>query len=709
MPRVRRLHLHLACASLATLGLLACRTTSSKIPLDKLTTEEPVSHKGEAREAVEPLPVERPTDLLPPEVAIMAEAINPAAVLAMIPALDKYPAVDEARIELSAELGGDITDAEQWDELGLDSHKPAGVGMLDIASESMFMYVSLADEAAFERTLSRVADMIGEAETMSSTELGDARIHRLNSHLSVVVREKIAMLVFVDEPEIAPRDYGVMVATIDPRDSLSHAERFSWARQQLESADDGMFYIEPSGLLRQLEQERKVSREFGLRRATEALAHARKTGAPPAEIREFERRLEEERRWVRDRAQRRAAEDEQLETLIAPIEAVVGAADLREDGIVAHGRLRIPAEALLRRLFIAPEHESPLLTALDEPPVVAFDGRIDLQVMLEFVDLMARADGTTIGSASAGLLKATGVDVLVDVFPALSGEGGFAITKRHEPNFQQLDKLGQSLGFAAHLGLRDPDAIRVVLDRIARSKLMTGRLVRAKRGGGWVLHMLGWHDVEIDIVGDRLIATTDPKLIRRVRNAQPGTQAKPLAAVEHPFRGPLVTPALRMYTRWSGLAVFEAREPWTPDAQSMLNDINTHGTLSAAEAAKVPHSREYKRKFKELEKIVAERNEITRRQSAREFEHLYAATTKLGDAGMQIEPLADGIGVEAQWRCSPGMTPFELGFTWYGLATTGGGDDWSEQQRLSNRAYAVAEELRNIRQADLDAAAAKRK
>ena len=79
MIRSTRPQLRLASVSFAALGLLACRTPSSKIPLEKLSADEQADQQGETREAIEPLPVERPTDLLPPEVAVMAEAIDPSA------------------------------------------------------------------------------------------------------------------------------------------------------------------------------------------------------------------------------------------------------------------------------------------------------------------------------------------------------------------------------------------------------------------------------------------------------------------------------------------------------------------------------------------------------------------------------------------------------------------------------------------------------
>jgi hypothetical protein len=699
-PKVR-----LVSCSFAVLGLLACRTPSSKIPLEKLSADEQGDQQGETREAIEPLPVERPTDLLPPEVAVMAEAIDPSALLALLGPLDKYQELDSARAELRGQLGADIFDAEQWDELGIDSHKPAGIGMLDVASEAFFAYLSLVDEAKFEQTLLRVVDMVGAREEFASTEVAGSRVYRLNREVNVVVRDRIALLLFADDPDAVPRDYVVTAATIDPRESLGHSEQFVWARQQLQAADDGMLFINPPELLAQIGREQSND-DYGVRYAEEELARARAAGESPQVIRDREARLEEERRWQREREAERAGERELVSALFGSITGFVGAADLRNDGIVAHARLLIPSPSLLRRMFLAPEHESPLLTALGEPPVFALDGRVDLQVLLEAVELIARAEGQTLDTLNREIKVETGVDVVLGVIPTLTGEGGIMLTETRKPDVKKLGEVQKSLGLAGHAGLKDPEAMRRLLDGIARDKLLAGALARSKRGDGWVLSVPKWREVELSIVGDRLVVATDSKLAGRIRNAERGSQADALALTEHPLRGPLANPAARMYWRMIGFVLLDSREPWKQDAESMLYDMNTHHSLTPDEAAKVPRSRDFKNKLGELQKAVDDLNAYNVRRAQREFEQELALAEGFGDLGMQVEPLVDGLGLTANWRFAKGTTPLELGFMVFRIDS---GTDWDEYERLNTRTYELVNELRAIRQADLDAAAANRK
>jgi hypothetical protein len=221
-----------------------------------------------------------------------------------------------------------------------------------------------------------------------------------------------------------------------------------------------------------------------------------------------------------------------------------------------------------------------------------------------------------------------------------------------------------------------------------------------------VLHVPKWHDVELSIVGDRLVVSTEAKLATRIRNAERGAQADALATADHPLRGTLTNPAVRVYWRMIGFVLLDAREPWKQDAESMLYDFNSHPVLTPDEAAKVPRSKEYKKKLAELDKAIADLDAYNLRRAQRQLEQELKFAEGLGDLGLQVEPLTDGLAFAANWRFANGFTPLELGALWF--TATSSDDDWAEYERLNNRTYELVSELRMIRQADLDAAAAKR-
>jgi hypothetical protein len=276
----------------------------------------------------------------------------------------------------------------------------------------------------------------------------------------------------------------------------------------------------------------------------------------------------------------------------------------------------------------------------------------------------------------------------------------------HEPSVKNMFAREKNFGLAAYVEVSDPDRVRTLLDGLLRSKRVP-ELSRAKRGDGWLVSVPDWHDVALTLVGNRLVASTDAKLADRIRDARPGAQADALADPGHPLRGTVPTPALRMYQRFTWLASMDVYEPPKRDAASMLYDLDNHPMFTPEQAAAVPRSREFKRKYAEFEKALADLDAFDRRQSTVRYEQELELARSFGDAGMQIERLADGLGARALWRMAPGTTPLEVWLR--AVAISGGSTDWSEYERLNMEVSRLREELVMIRRADLDAAAPKPK
>jgi hypothetical protein len=701
MPRAHR------CLPFALLfGLLACHPPSSRLPIDELQEKQDEGKRtGEAHEQLEALPVEAPTDLLPADVSVLAEARDPAAVLGHLRRLDKFPEFQAAHSQVSSEMGVDLLDPEQWQRIGLDRHGPVGIALLDIEAEGFVAYASLMDARLFGDFLERMADRTGGRDALSSSEVGDAMVYRLGEEVSVILRESVAMLVFVDNPERAPRDYAATVATIDPREALSHSKAFAWAREQIEVADDGLIFVEPSKLIAQLEREMVGSdNDYGVRYAQDELDRARSAGEPTERIKELEQRVEEERRWQRERETQQAGGRELVRALFGPIGAFVAGAELRDDGISAHARLLMPGDGLLARVFVPIDVESPLLRALDQPPLFAIDGRADMQALMQLVEMLVRADGESLQEVNVQLRDATGIDALVDVLPLLTGTGGIVLTQMHEPDVKNMYDAEKNFGLAAYVGVTDPERVRKLLDGLLRSKRVP-ELGQQKRGDGWVLSVPDWHEVSITLVGDRLVASTDGKLAGRIRDARPGAQADALADPGHPLRGVAPTPALRLYQRFMWLVAGDVYKSPKREAESMLYEMNSHSVLTPEQAAAVARSRDFKRKYAELERALAELDAFDQREAASRYQRQLEVGRSLGDAGMQIERLADGLAARALWRMAPNTTPLEVGLQLFmdGSQTA----DWTEYERISQDVARLREELIFIRRADLDAAAAK--
>jgi hypothetical protein len=705
MPRAHRPFFAVAGRATLLFGLLACHPPSSRLPIDELEKQSEQERTGEAHEQLEPLPVEAPTDLLPEDVPVLVEVGDTSAVLAHIRRLDKFPEFQSVHSQMSAELGVDLLDPEAWQQIGLDRHGPVGFAMLDIEAQGWLAYASLTDARAFGQFIERLADRNGERDTMSSAEVGHAFVYRLGEEASVILRENVAMFVFVDRPERVGRDYVATIATLDPREALSHSKKFAWAREQVEVADDGLVFVNASGLFAQIEREiASNDSEYGTRYAQEELDRARSRGESAERIKELEQRVEEERVWQLERAARQTGERELARAVFGPIEAFVLAGELRDESISAHARMLIPGEGLLARMFVPMDVESPLLSAVDQPPLTVVDGRVDMQSFLQLVELLARTEGEELQDINAQGRDAMGVDLLADVIPLLTGTGGVMVTQMQELDVKHMYDGEKNFGLAAYVGVSDPERVRKLLDGLLRSKRVP-ELSRQARGDGWVVAVPDWHDVVLTLVGDRLVASTDPKLAERIRDARPGTQKEALADPEHPLRGRAPTPALRVYQRWLWLVASEPYKSPKREAAAMLYELDTHSVLTPEQAAAVPRSREFKRKYAELERRLADLDAFDHGEAVRRYEQQLELGRSLGDAGMQIERLADGLGARAVWRMAPGTTPLEIFMRMF-MGHDGGGN-WQEYERISQDVNRLRDELMMIRRSDLDAAAAK--
>lgn len=698
----------LAGISLLALSCLGCHRPSTKLPaqLIEQTETEAETTPGQARERLEPLPVQVVSDLFPAETLALGELSDPVEYLGMFAALDQIPEFNSVRGEARAQLGVDLLDPQEWAQVGLDSGGAVGFGALDIESAAGFAYATLSDPQAFEDFILRIVDSFGQRERISIADVGEARVIRFGDELSVVLRAGFAVAVFVDRPSVAHRDYVALVATIDPREALSRTEGFAWVRERLDAEDDGLLFVSPPALLAQIEREMNGGSEgYGVSYAQDELDSARKRGAPAEELREYERRLEEERSWQAERDERDRARLELVRRVVGSVGAGFIAADIRDAEFAAHGAALMPGPSLLRDVFVPVSVESPLYAALDESPLALLEGRVDMQTMRELSELLLRADGEDLVELSAEFQAEFGVDPLAEIWPAFDGSGGIALTEHAAPNPAKLDELPRSLGIAAHLGLSDPKGFEALLGRIAKDKRMRGVMSPAQRGTGWTLSLPDWHALSLSVVGDQLVLSSDPSMLRRVESAKPGKQAATLQDSAHIARGPYPTPAMRMYQRLRWVALAEADTPWEQDAESMLYDVNVHPQLSEQEAAEVPRSRDYKRKYAELERAVDELNAFNRKQAAEQFERQLELADKLGELALQLERRQDGLAGSALWRMAPGTSLVGLGAS----AVMAGfdDDDWRERERLNERCYQLAEELHRMRTSELDAAASK--
>ena len=702
----------------ATLGLgLGCRTPSTKLPIDEkpATTEDDTKVEGQASVKVDPLPVEAAPDLFPAETMGFIELSDPSEFLALLGPLDQIPEFSGVRSEVRSRLGVDPFIEEGWRQAGLDPAGPIGVGLLEIDAEAGFAYAKLSDTEAFMDLLDRLLPLITRGESLPATvEVGQGRMIRVNEELSIVIREGYVVGVFTDRPDRARRDYAATVATIDPREDLSHQPEFDWVAKRRSADDDGMIFVAPQAILAEAEREiGQSNNNSGTNYIRQELERARREGEPVEVIRDLERRLEEERQWQEDVNARQRAGLELAQRVFGSMGAAYFAGDLTDSGARFHGGTLIPGSSLIRDIFVPVTAESPLMRALDEPLLAGLDGHAKVDALVEVLDLLARAEGESLAEVNAEAQAELGVNILGDFIPALDGRGGLMLTESKpitpgKVDFSKPEAVAKSLGLAAYLGLSQPQVVSDMFDRLARNPNLQGVLSQAKRGSGWTLDVPEWRKVGLRVVGNELVISTDTGLADRIAKAKAGSQASVLADANHPMRGPVANPALRMYQRWTWLALTSTNAPYPESKDWLLDDIDSmgHPRLTMDEAMAVPKSKAFKKKLKEFDRLIEDINAHNRERARKEFELALEITESLGDLGMQVESLSDGLALHGLWQMAPGVNPIELGsrVMMAGSASA----DWAEYDRLMTRRYELLEELRTQRRADLDAAADKK-
>lgn len=682
----------------------ACKHPSTRLDLEKIDAQDDAKPTGgETATKVDPLPVERATDLLPNDVPLLAEANDPGQVLQLFASLTPMPELEQMRSELAGTLGGDPLKAEDWAKLGLDVHRSAGVALLDLRGEAFCAWVSLADPKVFDQTLRRVASTTGMDRELLVGDMNGAVVYRFSDDFNVVVRAGVAAFVMVDKPQEAKRDYPASFATIDPRDSLGRAPAYQWAQKQLRAGDDGLVLMAPNAIFEAFVADGAEEVDYGVQYAEQSLADAKRSGADAAAIRELEQRLEQERQWASERKREREAGQALARELISPMQAFMMSGNVEPTRLDGQARLLMPSGGLLRDIFVPASSPSPLTTALDEPPLVMLDGQTDVDQFMRLVDMLAKADGESLDKLDQEARGELGFSPLAAA-KMFDGRAGFALTRSKAPNPKKLDELEKTLGLALYFGLKDADGLRQILDALARFPAAAEEFKTRK--GGWELVLKDWRNLLVEIVDQRLVISTDKNFASHVRNAKSGKQA---LAASHPFNGGSPGAALRGYMDWSWLPIANPPYSYIQTIDNLLYDLDVHPQLSREEAAKVPQSKADKQLRKDLSAVLKELEGLERLRAEREFNESIKLANEFGEFSMQVEVVSDGLAASAVWQTRNKRGFLDIAI---GMVTTGrlGLDDENMRiNELNQKAWDLASQIRTQRMLDLDAHVASKK
>src|SRR5690606_21981053 len=118
--------------------------------------------------------------------------------------------------------------------------------------------------------------------------------------------------------------------------------------------------------------------------------------------------------------------------------------------------------------------------------------------------------GESVDELDAEIQARKGVSLRGDILGQIAGEGGFAMYFSKPPRFDGKVSLAQQLEYLAYAEIREPDRLRVVLDRLSKDD---EALTKTGKKNQWVVDPGGSRAPKLHllIVGDRLVLASDPK------------------------------------------------------------------------------------------------------------------------------------------------------------------------------------------------------
>ncbi len=580
-------------------------------------------------------PVTRAAEVLPASTLVVLDVAGPtrlAEIVGRDALVAKFPAeYKEIATDMQREIGRDLLDPKQLSAIGVDAGGRMGLALLGIEPFAGAAWFTLSDAAKFRAFAFDVIAKKGDQP--KSMPLGGAEIVTLREGREwLVIRAPLAFIVVRDSGE-SRDDPALAIASADPNRALANDKDFRRAAGRLAPAD-AMVFVDGGELWRTVEEQiaaKEAARsEPTSNWAREEAAAARSRGEKPERIAELEAQAkdidESQKRWER----REQAQRELVKKLFGGVGTGVWSFSAKPGGIVGDGRIELGADALA--LKILRNHSGPqaLPRALDDRPLWMMTGAIEVEQAIGFLDLAMQTEGMSWQEAVAEAKRETGIDLDGELRPLFTGDMGLAITMDGDLSAGDPDKALQKIGFGAEVKLTDPAKAQAVLDKLGtkalaemkkkkRAKDSDDPILR-KDGKGWVLDFPKWRKVSVAVTGDRLVASTDPGLGKRIASGDTGKGAK------------LAPSAAMVAAGWEqaafGAMVDLELSMWMMMGRSMAFDTAT--MIESPEDAKVPKSKAWKAKQKQIDAATAKIRKAEAKRNADQLARFRAVTQPWG-------------------------------------------------------------------------------
>ncbi|MBL8942575.1 MAG: hypothetical protein JNK45_05480 [Myxococcales bacterium] len=586
-------------------------------------------------------PITRAAELLPANTMMLMDVAGPtriAEILGRDALVQQFPKeYGEIVREMTKETGVDLLDPKELTGIGVDVKGRMGVAVIGVQPFTVGLYWSLSDAGRFRQFA--VEMLRRQQKEIISVPMSGAELLRLDGmRAALILRGPLAMVVVRDGPE-AKDDLALKIATSDPNLSLANDRAFRKATGALAPAD-WTTYLDAGAMwsrVRSAEEEKPESGNW----AREELKTAKANGATPERIAELEQQAKDidasEKQW----ADRRKAERDLVEKIVGESGHMVWTVSSKPGGLVGEGQLELGADGMVMKVLRNHPGTPALPKALSGRPIAMFTGATDVPELIALTDLFLRTEGTSWAELGAEVKKDFELDVDADLKPLLTGTGGAAVTLDGKLTTLGPD-LAKQIGMAIDVELADAAKATALLDRVGkrmvaeirRRKSTDVAVKRDAKSGAWIVSVAKWRNVYVQVAGHHLVVSTDPALAKRITSGAAGdaagqTPSAALAAASLPdaaFGGLLDMELLMLVTM--------GRSSFDGPFSAMAED---------SESAKVPKSKAYKAKQRELDRARADLKKARDAQAEKEATAMASAFSPWGAIGGNVTEQAQGL------------------------------------------------------------------
>lgn len=639
---------HCRWAAVLALATLGCQRPATAPEATQAPDPGPAAERVDASPPTAVTEPTHPLELIPARARIMMMARSPswlANAWERERLAAAHPLQYEAMVEdMKRETGVDLLDPAQLSGLGIDMSAPTGFAVLSVEDEAVAVFGGLSDARPLVETIERLL-----GQPVARRTVGAAEVLELDREVDLVLRGSMFAFVLVDRQHPGSPDYALEVARIDPARSLAHASVMHSAWAGLPNDADLRGLLDPAGLMRDALEASRRREQDELARINQQMDQARRSGASAEELESLREQVQDQQRFMARRRREQQVAQLLLSRTLGSIEGIGLAVDASDRGLLGRIHIALDPQSAFRKLLVDTDRRPDALLALGDAPNLVMSGRLDVGTAIELVSQVALAAGGSYAEVNDEIRRELGVDFDRQLRPLLDGHASFAVTAA-EPSgtAPSADAFVELFGGVLSIGVTDEAAARQMLDGVM-GQWSDQRIEPVPELGGYRIDPNdGPLQIWVAVVAGQLVASTDPSVLRRLRDGETGPGGARWADAEawgHLTRGTAAT-RLAVHHRLPVAAMFGLMAPF--DSFGFRSDVDDMLSVEfeGEDIRSIPRGKQVRRLVERQGRVIDTRRELRRTRDAERLLAMWAHARALGTTAGTAQQVDTGLMLE---------------------------------------------------------------